>query len=64
AQHQDDPDGIRRNADIVFRAGTEQAAIVRDGYKRRRSCCKVFCRQTTCLVRCLEETVRWLMCFQ
>lgn len=60
----EDPDGVRRNAEVIFAAGTELRAVVRDAYTRNRTCCRCVCKQTTCFLQCLRETVRFLLCLQ
>lgn len=61
-----DPGGLRRNAEAVFAAGVERRAVVTNGYNRNRNCtcCRCFCRQTGCLLQCLKETMRFLLCLQ
>lgn len=62
-KHEEDPDGIRRNAEVIFAAGM-QRKIVRDGYGRNRTYCRSCCRQTGCLLQCIKETIRFLLCLQ
>jgi len=60
----DDPDGIRRNAQEVYAAGTERAAIVRRAYQGTNGCCQTCGRQGFCCLRFLLCTMRWLICTQ
>lgn len=54
----DDPDGVIRNAKVVFKAGTEDAVILEDCYAEGRDCGSCMSRQARCCCRCIEHFLR------
>lgn len=60
----DDPDGIKRNALEVYKAGVDHGAIVRGAYQDMNGCCQSCGRQGFCCVRCVLCSINWLICTQ
>ncbi|CAE7028730.1 tylN [Symbiodinium natans] len=53
-----DPDGILRNSQAVFQAGTQDAVTLEECYAEGRDCCSCLSRQARCCCRCIEQCLR------